>query len=726
MAREHAKSIAVVTLSLGFALGGFPTPARSQSVIDVVKALERFVVRVAVQDRGTRSGLVVVPQGSDVLIVTVLASGEDGAGITVTDSVGRSHAASLVSKDRGSGLTTLTVKNWPGPRVVDVDTRPLQAGEPVVVLGYGQGRGELSYLLLHATGPRQLDQHLPSGFQGGAVVSLTHQRVLGVLASVQGNVIPGISVLTAVRPSAVRPPGPQAPTNPTPVVAPPPVPSPGQVVTISSFPAGAAISVDGASMGQAPVRIPASRIGQEPRRIAASAPGRLSVSRTVAIASDTAVDLVLPPAPSIEPPTLKGRELLARLQAAFSAGDTSNAVSAIRELFTETPSLTEVRIYQATALWLHGSRDEALAAVRAHINIHGETSRSVDAYVLLGILLEEGQQYQGALTGYKLAVKVHPAYAREFAQRVAATDAMIQAAARQVAKDPTDFLSRIRLGLLYEAKGRFREGMGEFKAVLFTPGGAAQPAAGIASPVSPTLTVRTFPARASVFAGDRLRGQSPVTVPQPFADSLPLRVVMPGYAEMRRTITVRRRTDVLFVLLPTLEGYGRTKFVKDKMHDGLQGFATGDWAAGTRAFVEALESDYILIRLHLYIGAGYYMQGRISESLEALRRYINIRNNDTTAMLAYVLMGVIFEEQSRFGEALTAYKLALKLHPAVAAVITLPPVTADNEIAAMQNSAQGADDPRLLYRLGAAFEAKGRLQEGMSAMRRALFSLGTI
>jgi cytochrome c-type biogenesis protein CcmH/NrfG len=196
---------------------------------------------------------------------------------------------------------------------------------------------------------------------------------------------------------------------------------------------------------------------------------------------------------------------------------------------------------------------------------------------------------------------------------------------------------------------------------------------------------------------------------------------------MRRTIKTRRRSDVLFVLLPTLDGYGRTRFAIDNMREGMRAASTGDWPAATRHFTEALESDYTLIKLRLYIATGLYMQGRLSESHETLRGYINVRNSDTTAMLAYALMGVIREEQSQVQDALTAYKLALKLHSSVASVINLPPARTDGEVAALQEAVrQAPEDPRLLYRLGVAFEHKGRHAEGMQAMRRALFSLATI
>jgi tetratricopeptide (TPR) repeat protein len=413
-------------------------------------------------------------------------------------------------------------------------------------------------------------------------------------------------------------------------------------------------------------------------------------------------------------------------RSSLSSADVQAAIASLQDLLAEAPSLVETRIYLATALRLQGRASEAIAMARNHINIYGETTRSTEAYALLGLLLEETGQFREALTAYKLAVRVQPAYAGAFVQPIVATDAQVRVVAGEVAKNPPDPLQRIRLGLLYEAKGRHGFGMEQFKAVLFT---AAPPNAALgvsSSSAAQDVIIRTFPAGATVYLGDKVVGQSTVAVSHASGDSLQVRVVLPGFAEMKRTAWARRRSDMLFVLLPTLEAYGHTKFARDKITEGFQSYAGGDWPVGTRAFIEALESDYRLIKINIYIAAGYHMQGRVSESLDAVRRYINIKNDDATAMLAYALMGVIFEEQSRFAEALTGYKLALKLHTALAPVISLPPLMADNEIAAMQKLAQASDDPRLLFRLGAALEAKGRMQDGMTVLRRALFSLATL
>lgn len=501
-----------------------------------------------------------------------------------------------------------------------------------------------------------------------------------------------------------------APDPGTPAASPPTSAAERQDVTVFVFPGGASVTVDGNRIGQAPVRLPVSSLAAGTHRVTASAPGRLTVTRMMKTPIGASADLFLPQIPLSEPPSSKG-DLLLRVQEAFETGDAAQAATLAQELLADVPSITEARILQATALWLQGSWRDALAAVRAHISHYGETIRSFDAYVLLGLLMEGQAQYQEALTGYKLAVKVQPAYSREFQQAITATESGIQSQVRQVARNPSDAIARIQLGLMHEAKGRFKAGMAEFKAVLFmTP--------------PQSLMIRTFPSKASVYVGDRLLGRSPILLAGPPPDEITVRVSLAGYADMRRAVKLGGRSEVLLVLLPTLEGYGRTKFAFDDIREGLRGFAASDWIAGTRHFVDALESDSSLIKLRVYIAMGYYIQGRFSDSLEAIRAYINVTDNDAMAMFAYALMGMISEEQARYQDALTAYKLALRLHPAIAPVVSLVPVGSDAEIAVLQEATtQTADDPRLYYRLGAALESKGRFQRGMLALRRALFSL---
>ena len=706
------------------------SPAQGQTLFDLVSVFRPLLVRIIGPDGLTRSGFVTIPQGSGVIITTLLVAAGTAEEVTVVDSGGRRHKGRVVLREPSLGLASILVENWVGPRVVDVDPRSLDPGEDVVIFGFDrERRAPSSYKRMRAAARRRLEGTTPAGFEGGPVVSVTNSRVVGVVESDDGIIIPAVSiskaiaaVIQAARAIPTATPVPRAPRK-TAAPTPPPAARTGPAIT--SFPAGASISINGSNAGQTPLRLSAGRIAPGVHRITSTATTRLTVTRTLTVSPETGASVFLPPSPSSEPPTARGRELLARFQGMLAQGDAAQAVTLSQEVLVESPSLAEGRLYQATALWLHGRADEARAAVRAHISIHGETLRSFDAYVLLGLLFDEQRQFGEALTGYKLAVRVQPVHAPEFRQRVDPSDTAIRTLARHVAGNPADAAARIRLGLMYEAKGRFKEGMEEFKAILFTmraPTVVTTPA-----PAVQSLSVQTFPRGAFVHVGGRPIGSSPAAIPGPHPEELTITVGLQGFAQMRRTIRTRGRADVLFVLLPTLEGYGRTKFAIDNMREGMRGASTGDWPAATRSFTEALESDYTLIRLRLYIATGFYMQGRLSESHQILRDYINVRNTDPTAMLCYALMGVIREEQSQFQEALTAYKLALKLHQAIAPVVALPPARADSELAELQAAAQRApDDPRLQYRLGVAFEHKGRHVEGMGAMRRALFSLGTI
>lgn len=723
----RATATNLTALCLAIALP--PWPAHAQTSFDTVSAFRPLVVRVNGPDGIIRSGFVTIPQGNGVIIMTLLGATGVAEDATVVDSRGRTHAGRVVLREQRLGLASILIQNWMGPRVVDLDPRTLEPGEQVVIFGFDRVRGELSYKRIRVAGRRRLEGTIPAGFEGGPVVSVTSSRVVGMAESDDGMIIPAASISQATaaviqiaRATPTATPMPRVPTRPA-TPSPPPAARPGPI--IASFPAGASISVDGANAGQTPLRLPARSLTSGVHRITATAPTRLTVTRALTISSETGATVFLPPSSSSEPQTPRGRDLLARFQSVLAHGDAAHAVTLARELLVESPSLPEGRIYQATALWLQGRHSDAWEAVRAHINIHGETVRSLDAYVLLGLIFDERRQFGEALTGYKLAVRVQPTYAREFQQRVNPSDTAIRALARQVAGNPSDVAARIRLGLMYEAKGRFKEGMEEFKTILLTvrtPTVTAAP-----TPVVQSLTVQTFPRQAFVHVGGQPIGASPVVISGPYPDELTITVGLQGFAQMRRVFRTRGRSDVLFVLLPTLEGYGRTKFAIDNMREGLRAAAVGDWPAATRHFIEALDSDYTLIKLRLYVATGLYMQGRLSEGHEILRAYVNVRNTDTTAMLCYALMGVIREEQSQAQEALTAYKLALKLHSAIAPVANLPPARTDSEVIALQALAERApDDPRLQYRLGVAFEHKGRHVEGMQAMRRALFSLGTI
>lgn len=208
---------------------------------------------------------------------------------------------------------------------------------------------------------------------------------------------------------------------------------------------------------------------------------------------------------------------------------------------------------------------------------------------------------------------------------------------------------------------------------------------------------------------------------------LALRFSLAEHADVGTEVTVSPRTDPVYVVLPPLlsSRYGRTTFARNKIREGLSALAAGDGVNTARLFRQALESDYTLVELKVYVGLAYFMQRRLGDAIAFPRDYVAVRSSGPFAITAYAVIGLSFEQQGRFQEALTRYKLALRLHPAMAQEPKTTPGVTEAEIRTLEGAArQQPNRPDLSYRLGIAYEAKGRFREGMQALKDALFSLG--
>jgi len=717
--------LAVIVTSLTI-----PAPLTGQDLRDLVRGLRRYIVRVSIGEGSGRSASGVVVTGAEqgVSVVTVLAA--PPAALVIVEAVDGQRYLGRVIHRAGMGLTVVSVPNWIGPRVADLDTRPMVRDQSVVVLAFDPTTSGVVYTPVKALGPRRLGGRYPTGLLGGAVFSLAEFRVLGILTSPTGDVLPSSSIQAAVAASrAPRRPSPESPAPPVVISpAPPPpmaAPSPGApgLLTFSVFPAGSAVSIDGVTLGKAPLS--GGPFPPGTHTLAASMGGRVTVARKFTIpASASDVPLVLPLLPATEPSTTVGQDLLARAHQALGSGDPVLAVTLLRRLMIESPNVTQTRVYLGLALWLQGAHQEALEVLRGHVRLLGETPASLEAYVILGLLFEERQQYQEALTRFKLALRAQPAYTDAMQRANAATEAQIAEFRRHIADRPNDHLARIHLGLSLEAKGRFAESMKEFRTVVFSA-----PVDTITTvpprPPARVIAIRSFPSRAFVFVGSRVVGQTPLNIPA-IAEETVLRVRAPKYAEVGRRLSPGEpAAELVFVLPPSLQGLGRTPFAQERIKGALTSLAAGDGAGATRLLREALDSDYTLLILHIPIGISLAMQGRLSESLAALRGYLSRQSSGGAAVTAYAAMAVAWERQGNQREALTAYKLALRQHPAMSAVLGPPPITTDRGIEELERTARTRpNDPATLYRLGVAYEAKGRFPQGMAALRQALFLLG--
>lgn len=218
-------------LALALILGLLTSPLQAQVSRDIAKAMERLVVRVTPLDgpavNRASSGLVVERTADTALAITALDATGDAGSFLIADSTGRTYHGRIVARDRISGVAVLSISGWTGPVSASPDDRPMRPGEQIVALGFDRVSGEQTFVQTRAVGTTRLANALPLGFEGGPVVSLAEQQVLGIARSAAGDVIPGSTVRAAIRGAVGAPPVAQPPPSlpsPTPTIPSTPTP----------------------------------------------------------------------------------------------------------------------------------------------------------------------------------------------------------------------------------------------------------------------------------------------------------------------------------------------------------------------------------------------------------------------------------------------------------------------------------------------------------------------
>lgn len=689
---------------------------------DAASVFRWFAVRIVAGGRTTGSGLVVRGMKGDVLAISAASVVGRASAVTVINEEGREHPGRVVYRDSATSVVLIRVDKWVGPRLADIDERLPADGEELVVYAFDRTQSRFRGVEVNAIRSQPLwirgASPLPLGFEGGPVITL-NKRLAGILTSRDGRAVPGRTLLPVIS-RYLSFPQPQ-PGN---QVHPPPQLQPRDQVesAIYVFPAGSSISIDGDPRGQAPLSTSLARIEPGDHKISAAIKDRLSIVRQVRLSSTSPIAILF------LPPPLRYLEdkVASTVTSALSSGDARAAEVALREYLSEPNAKIDARVHLATALWLQNKSDEAIGILRDFIRLIGRSYRSIDAFILRGIIYEERREYARALTDYKYALMVHPAFSKLFEEPVQWTPQAIRQYKEEVRQNPRGAAPRIRLGRAYElVGGRLTlDAAEQFRIVLFQSpppiaSGTKQP-----SPAS-AWSVLTFPNGAYIHIGSRVM-RSPLSGTTLGETPVSIRIKAAGYLDMTKVIDPKQqRGDLLLVLPPVLNLSGRSPLANQNIEKGIASFASGSWEDAARLLNEALVSDQKLYKLLPYIGLALFMQGRFAEALDILQKYLRIGTKDALAVVAYGLRGAIFAEQRRWRDALTAYKLGLELHRDMAAVKALQVPCTDRDIVDLQKQiADRPDDPRIRYRLGVGYECKGRLEDGAGVLRDALFLLG--
>lgn len=232
--RNRLPSALTVTAALLIVWGGVQSSSLGQVPADVFRTMESVVLQVIPLDGPSASqassGLVLHRfVANEALAATAHDAIQGAERLTVADATGRRSLARVVHRDRATGVGILWVTDWRGRPLAEADLkeRALRQGENLVVLGFDRGSSDFRFVPTKAAGPGRLEARVPSGFEGGPVVSLVDQGVLGIVRSTTGTVIPSASVLAALSAAAGTLQAAQAPPSPTPqpTVLPPPSPA---------------------------------------------------------------------------------------------------------------------------------------------------------------------------------------------------------------------------------------------------------------------------------------------------------------------------------------------------------------------------------------------------------------------------------------------------------------------------------------------------------------------
>jgi len=440
-----AGTVIVVSLALTSSSSLQLPSVHAQSPPDVAKALERFLVKIFPfgQTGGAfaGSGVVVRGIGERTLIATTLSVAARLDRVTIVDVVGGRFDGAVSLRHAPTQLALISVNSWTGPRIVDVDARSLRDQETLVVLGFDRQTGGGAFVTTRAASRSKLADEMPQGFEGGPVVGLD-QRILGLVASLQGEVIPSARILEAL--TALAGPGPglsPTPVPSAPLSTPAPTTSPGGLA-IRSFPSGAEVSWAGQPIARTPTAIE-RRSGVHPLRFGLANHSDVAMEVTVSARTEP-VYVVLPPLLA----TQYGRTPFARNKirdgsAALAAGDSVNAARLFRQALDSDYTLVELRVYVGLSYFLQGRLGDALSFMRDFVAVKNSGRFAMTAFAVMGLSYERQGRFQDALTRYKLALRLHPA---------------------------GEANPSYRLGIAHEAKGRFREGMQAFKDALFALG----------------------------------------------------------------------------------------------------------------------------------------------------------------------------------------------------------------------------------------------------------------
>jgi tetratricopeptide (TPR) repeat protein len=148
-------------------------------------------------------------------------------------------------------------------------------------------------------------------------------------------------------------------------------------------------------------------------------------------------------------------------------GDFKKALSEFNTALQKDGSALECYYY--IGLSYHGMKkyDDAIKYFKIYLNsITCKTEMAKDAYEKMGGIYENKGSYQEALSRYKYALSCTKNYEDIFNMEISATDEEISRLKQQIQTKSDDCNSRVKLGLIYEQKGYFKEAVREFKSVL--------------------------------------------------------------------------------------------------------------------------------------------------------------------------------------------------------------------------------------------------------------------
>jgi len=152
---------------------------------------------------------------------------------------------------------------------------------------------------------------------------------------------------------------------------------------------------------------------------------------------------------------------------ALAENKLARAITYLELALDKDPNKVEAYYYLGRAYLKLGSLDEAFNSFKQFINYSKDPLALRDAYMGMGQILEQRNDYQGALVRYKLALSYIPEYSSLLNTQVEATDKAKVELEKYLAKNPSDNNARVKLILIYEQKGEFQKGVEQLKNLLY-------------------------------------------------------------------------------------------------------------------------------------------------------------------------------------------------------------------------------------------------------------------